>query len=145
MHLSNQFGMTDRMCIFIGGSTFTAAYVAIALATELWQLFIGFGAIGIGIGLFMGAFVNVPSLYVAKFYPNKVAQVPASHTAAHTALACELKRNQMKSVEFVGWSMHVVFPCIHQHNMPPSNHWTNGTIISLRDCWASPLRCRTQD
>ena len=90
------------MCIFVGGSTFTTAYVAIALATELWQLFLAFGAVGIGIGLFMGAFTNVPSMYVAKYYPNKVAQVQGSHTAAHCALSCELKRNQMESFELIG-------------------------------------------
>jgi len=77
--LTNTFKFTDQCCIACGGAIMGSAYILVGHATALWQVFALFSFIGAGLGTFMGAFVNLPSIYIAKFYPK--GTVPQPHHA----------------------------------------------------------------
>lgn len=53
------------------------SYVLIGFTYSLWQIFALFAIIGAGLGTFMGAFVNLPSIYIARFYPKGIATARA--------------------------------------------------------------------
>jgi MFS family permease len=70
--LSGRFGWSDGQCILVGGVTLSVAYACIGSTTELWQIFMCMAFNGAGVGLFLAAFVNLPSIYIAKFYSKSI-------------------------------------------------------------------------
>jgi len=69
-----KIGWSDRLCILVGGTIMALAMGLCGVSTQLYQLFLCFSLGGAGTGLFMGGFVNVPSIYVAKYYPKRISQ-----------------------------------------------------------------------
>ena len=42
--------------------------------TEVWHMDVLYFFNGLGIGLFFGAYMNLPNAFIAKFYPHAIAQ-----------------------------------------------------------------------
>jgi len=75
--LSKKFKWSDTACILTGGTALALGYIGMGFTQELYQMFICMTLNGGGVGLFLAAYVNMPSVYIAKMYPKTIGSARA--------------------------------------------------------------------
>eukprot|EP00658_Telonema_sp_P-2_P074478 TRINITY_DN6370_c0_g1_i2.p1 TRINITY_DN6370_c0_g1~~TRINITY_DN6370_c0_g1_i2.p1 ORF type:complete len:527 (-),score=149.19 TRINITY_DN6370_c0_g1_i2:165-1745(-) len=73
MQLSSR-GWSDKVCMLLGGVVMTGSALGLSFVDSLGLVFVAMGGVGLGQGLFMGAYSNLPTSYIAKFYPHNIAE-----------------------------------------------------------------------
>jgi len=67
-------GLSDRLCMALAAIAMAAGNVGMAFTDQLYQCFIASAVMGGGQGLLFGAFVSLPTAYIATHYPHAVAE-----------------------------------------------------------------------
>jgi MFS family permease len=70
----SQVGVSEVACIAAGGTLMACSYVGFFFSSLLWHIHVLYFCNGLGVGLFFGAYMNMPNAFIAKFYPHAIAQ-----------------------------------------------------------------------
>jgi len=70
----SQAGVSEVVCIAIGGTLMACTTAGFYFSSVIWHIFVLYLFNGVGIGLFFGAYMNLPNAFIAKYYPHAIAQ-----------------------------------------------------------------------